>query len=130
MPASFGQRLRQDRLAADLTIRQLASAASIDFTYVSKIETGAAKTRLSLEVVRSLASSLGSDEVEYFRLSGLLPVPLGDLLSCDQSLEFVRSAAEQDLGVEDWIALQRFLANRLSRKPRVSSKNAVNDSAA
>lgn len=91
---------------------------------------GAAKTRLSLEVVRSLASSLGADEVEYFRLSGLLPAPLGDLLSCDQSLEFVRAAAEQDLGAEDWNALQQFLTNRLSRKTRVSSKNTTSDSAA
>jgi len=45
---AFGQRLRRDRSAAGLSIRQLAQIASIDFSYVSKIETGAGITQLSL----------------------------------------------------------------------------------
>jgi len=127
-PNAFGQQLRRDRSAAGLSIRQLAQIASIDYSYVSKIETGAGITRLSLAVVRALAAALKADEVEYFRLSGFLPSQLETLLSSDQSLEFVRTAAELPLADDDWQALRGFLARRIARKtekPSVKTRGAA-----
>ena len=84
----FGNRVRRDRLQAKLSVRQLAAAAAIDYSYVSKIETGANSARLSQAVVRRLADALDANEVEYFQLSGLLPDTLRDLIQFDSTREF------------------------------------------
>jgi len=122
--SAFGQRLRHDRLAAKLSVRQLAASASIDFSYVSKIETGTGPANLSLDVIRSLADALDADQVEYFQLSGLLPDPLNKLVQFDSTREFLQVAAEQPLNEEDWIALNKLLKKRLALKRKVGGSAA------
>lgn len=121
---AFGRRIRRDRLDAKLSIRQLAALVSIDFSYVSKIETGSTQAKLSLEVVRSLAVALDADQMEYFRLSGFLPDPLSKLLQFDATREFLQAAAEQPLTEEDWIALNQLLKKRIAIKRKTSNSAA------
>ena len=54
----FGQHLRQLRNQAGLSLRELATALDVNFTYVSKIELGHVAPP-SEEVLRKLASVLG-----------------------------------------------------------------------
>jgi transcriptional regulator with XRE-family HTH domain len=96
-----------------MTVRDLAKEASIDYSYVSKIENGKATNRLSRDVVKSLAQALDGDELEYFRLSGLLPDQLVKCLQDPQAREFLQRISESNLSTDDWIALERLLSRRL-----------------
>ena len=115
----FGLRLRRDREAAGLTVRQLASAADINYSYITKIEKSSSKTGISRSVVRSLAVALDADEFEYLHLSGLVPEPLDALLATSESREFLREVTSQDLSSQDWQALCRQIRRRTAAtKPR------------
>ena len=96
-----------------MTVRELAKEASIDYSYVSKIENGKATSRLSMEVVKALAQALDADELEYFRLSGLLPDTLGACLKDPKARDFLRRIAESSLSDSDWEALKKLLNRRL-----------------
>lgn len=56
----FGARLRELRLAADLTQRELAQQAGLDYTYVSKIEAGAVLPP-SDDKIRAIGAALHLD---------------------------------------------------------------------
>lgn len=56
----FGPYVRERRKAKGLSLRELATAASIDFTYLSKVETGKFPPP-SEEVIARLAGVLGVD---------------------------------------------------------------------
>jgi len=56
----FGPCVREYRKAKGLSLRELATAASIDFTYLSKVETGKFPPP-SQEVIARLAEALGAD---------------------------------------------------------------------
>lgn len=120
----FGKQVRYDRETANLTVRELAKEASIDYSYVSKIENGKATSRLSKDVVKALAQALNADELEYFRLSGLLPETLGDCLKDPKAREFLRRISESNLSISDWDALEKLLNRRL-KSSRGSKKNST-----
>jgi transcriptional regulator with XRE-family HTH domain len=118
----FGVRLRRDREAAGLTVRQLAESAAINYSYITKIEKSRCKTGISDSLVRSLAIALGADEYEYLYLSRLIPKSLEPLLATDESREFVHKATSQQLNSEDWQALRRLLEQRSQRPPKQTRK--------
>ncbi len=110
----FGQRLRQDREKAGMTVRQLAEAASINYSYITKIEKSTAKTGVSDVVVRALASALNVDEYEYLYLSQLVPKSIEPIFATDESREFLHEVTSRKLNSDDWQALQRCLETRAS----------------
>ena len=118
---NFGKQVRYDRETANMTVRELAKEASIDYSYVSKIENGKATSRLSRNVVKGLAQALNADELEYFRLSGLLPETLVDCLKDPKARDFLRRISESNLSSKDWQALEKLLNRRL--KSSDGSKN-------
>ena len=69
---TFGQRLRELRKARGIALRKLAEEAGIDFTYLSKIETGAMPPP-SEEAIMALASTLNVDPDELFALAKKMP---------------------------------------------------------
>lgn len=69
---TFGDRIRQLRKEHDLTLRELAEQVGIDFTYLSKIETGRGVPP-SEETIRRLANRLNADAEELVLLADKLP---------------------------------------------------------
>jgi transcriptional regulator with XRE-family HTH domain len=69
---NFGERVRQLRKEHNLTLRELADKVGIDFTYLSKIETGKGVPP-SEETIRRLAELLNSDSDELILLADKLP---------------------------------------------------------
>ncbi|MEM7783864.1 MAG: helix-turn-helix transcriptional regulator [Planctomycetota bacterium] len=118
----FGKQVRYDRESASMTVRDLAKEASIDYSYVSKIENGKATSRLSKDVVKALALALNADELEYFRLSGLLPESLSNCLQDPNARQFLRRISESDVSKNDWEALQRLLSRRLELSQGLKKK--------
>lgn len=120
--AKFGKQVRYDRESASMTVRDLAKEASIDYSYVSKIENGKATSRLSRDVVKALAQALNADELEYFRLSGLLPESLSDCLKDPNARQFLRRISESKMSKKDWEALEKLLSRRLKSSQELKKK--------
>lgn len=100
--SKFGLRLKRDRKAAGLTVRQLANSASISYSYITKLETERPASGVSFQVVRALANALQSDELEYVYLCGLLPTSLSHLLSTSESRRFIRATMDRQMSADDW----------------------------
>src|SRR4030095_9726119 len=64
MQQDFGCRLRELRQARGMTLRALAEAAGVDFTYLSKIENGRAGYLPGAETIRDLAQALEVDSID------------------------------------------------------------------
>lgn len=69
---SFGERLRQLRIERGLNQRTLAETVGIDFTYLSKIETGRLPPPAQ-DTIHRLALALGASPDELLVLAGKVP---------------------------------------------------------
>ena len=70
--SEFGKRLRELRKRASLTQRELADKVGINFTYLSKIESGAMPPP-SKRILFRLADALNIDREELLILAGKIP---------------------------------------------------------
>ena len=86
----FGTRLRELRVQAHLTQRELAEKIGVDFSYLSKIENGVLPPP-SEKVLLKLAEVLGADKDELFALAGKIPDDIAQLLRHREALQFLRS---------------------------------------
>ena len=86
----FGTRLRELRVQAHLTQRELAEKIGVDFSYLSKMENGVLPPP-SEKVLLKLAEALGADEDELFALAGKIPNDIAQLLKHREALQFLRS---------------------------------------
>jgi len=68
MDKQFGSYLRELRKRRDLSLRQLAEDARIDFTYLSKVETNKIPPP-SEDAIGRLAAALGADADELLSLA-------------------------------------------------------------
>jgi len=75
----FGARLRQLRKQAGLSQAELADKVGVNFTYLSKIESGA-KSAPSEKVILRLAKLLNTDRDELMTLAGRLPSDIVEML--------------------------------------------------
>lgn len=69
---NFGKRIQEIRLAKNLSQRELARKAKMDFTYLSKIESGRMPPPKE-DIVARLAGVLGADLNELLVLAGKTP---------------------------------------------------------
>ena len=69
---TFGARIRQLRKEQNLTLRELAEQVGIDFTYLSKIETGKGVPPAE-DTIRRLAKRLDAAPEELVLLANKLP---------------------------------------------------------
>jgi len=76
----FGDRLRELRKARGLTQKDLAEKVEIDFTYLSKIETGGAPPPAE-KTIRELARVLKTDAEDLILLAGKVPKDLGKVVT-------------------------------------------------
>ena len=69
----FGERLRELRKQQGLSQRALAALIGVDYTYISKLETGA-NPPPSAETIHRMAQELEANESELRVLAGKLPI--------------------------------------------------------
>ena len=106
---TFGRRLRELRRAKNLSQRDLATAAGVDFTYLSKLENDRMAPP-SAETITSLARLLDADLDELSVLAGKLPADVTGILSKNYyALKAFRSIAGDVRSNADW---QRFIQER------------------
>ena len=105
----FADRLKCDREAAGLTVRQLAQVSGISFSYITKIEKGRYSSGISPAIIQALAKSLEADDLEYLYLSGVVPSPLNSLIAEEKSRYFVRKLLETSPTDAAWESLQAAL---------------------
>jgi transcriptional regulator with XRE-family HTH domain len=75
MAMVFGERIRELRKAKNLTLREVAAKADINFTYLSKIENGKLDFSdfPSEKLIRRLAAILNGDVDELLLLAQKIP---------------------------------------------------------
>lgn len=73
MSNEFGRRVRELRKARGMSQKELAAKASIDFTYLSKIE-NARRLPPRERVIAAMAQALQIEEGELMTLAGKLSV--------------------------------------------------------
>lgn len=110
---TFGERLRQLRLLNTLNQRKLADMVGIDFTYLSKIETGNMPPP-SQETIKKLASALKADTDELLLLADKVPDDVLDTITDSPEMpSFLRQI--RGLPTEDMEKLKRY-AKKLKAK--------------
>jgi len=72
---TFGERVRELRLAKELTLRDLAAKVGVGFTYISKIENHKLPNGHgpSEKLIHKLATELDADEDELLLLADRVP---------------------------------------------------------
>lgn len=89
--SDFGVRIRELRRQAHMNQREVAAKVGIDFTYLSKIESGAMPPP-SEDKIRKLANVFGADEYELITLAGKVPQNWKQLITQDKDvLKFLRA---------------------------------------
>ena len=110
---TFGQRLRELRRAKGLSQRALADRVAVNFTYLSRCETGTLDFGQfpSEDLIRRLAAALEADEDELLILAKKVPPIIRERV-------FERPEAFSKLARLDDAMLDRVMAqvNRLERK--------------
>ena len=115
----FGARLRQLRKQAGLTQRELAERVGVDFSYLSKIESGAVPPP-SEKVISRLAEALNAKRDELVTLAGKIPSDIAKALRNPEILQRVRATCAQHkaknpkIGKGVPLMLKRLMNNRNS----------------
>lgn len=112
---TFGERIRQLRKDKNLTLRGLAEAIGVDFTYLSKIETGKAGYLPAADTIRALATILEADPLELLQLADKVPPELQGVSEDAKARRFF-SRAQAIASPDDWDALLDFLEKRQREK--------------
>lgn len=112
---TFGQRIKELRRQRNLTQRQLAEQAGVDFTYLSKIENDRLEHTPSIRTIRDLARALEADELELMGLANKLPPVLEAIARDKEALRFFRRASEMIKTPEEWRELHAFLDRQEQR---------------
>jgi transcriptional regulator with XRE-family HTH domain len=115
MEPTFGQKLREFRQEKGMTLRALAEAAGVDFTYLSKIENDKVGYLPGAETIRDLAQALGVDALELLELANKLPPELVALAGNANARRFFQRAGEI-ASPKDWDALLDLLESRQSAR--------------
>lgn len=109
---SFGESVRQLRLARGLQQKQLATAIGLEATYLSRIETGRVPPP-SEETIRAIARVLDTEPEPLILSASKVPSDLKDMiLSSPRAPEFLRTAKR--LGDDEWDQLIA-MASRLAK---------------
>ena len=107
----FGEKLRALRREKELTLRALAKAVNVDFSYLSKIENGKAGYLPGADLIRSLADVLGTDALELLQLADKVPPEVEHFARDAKARKFLHRAQEI-ASPEDWDALLGLLERR------------------
>ncbi len=112
---TFGSKLRELRREKEMTLRQLAELAGVDYTYLSKVETEKVPYTPSADTIRAIARALGVAPMELLTLANKLPEELEALNSHAQARHFY-SRAQKSASSDDWDALLELLEKRIASR--------------
>ena len=107
----FGEKLRELRKASGLTLRALADAVQVDFSYLSKIENGKSGYFPGADLIRTLAQVLRTDTLELLQLAGKMPPEMEAIAGDVKARRFFLRASEI-ASPDDWDALLGVLERR------------------
>ena len=93
---SFGASLRKLRIQAGLSQRELADRINVDFSYLSKIESGVVPPP-SEKVISQIAEALNADKDELTILAGRIPPDIAQILQNRETLQRLRSAQTRQM---------------------------------
>jgi transcriptional regulator with XRE-family HTH domain len=111
MEVTLGLKLRELRQQRGMTLRALAEAAGVDFTYLSKIENERVGFLPGAETIRDLATALGVDAIDLLELANKLPPELATLARNPKARRFYQRA-QKIASPKDWDALLDLLESR------------------
>src|SRR5258706_16428147 len=123
MQDGFGVKLRELRQEKGMTLRALAEAAGVDFTYLSKIENDRLDYSPRVETIRDLAQALEVEPMELLQLANKLPPELAKLAGNEKARRFFQRAQEV-ASPKDWDALLDLLETRQSARPSKTKKGS------
>jgi transcriptional regulator with XRE-family HTH domain len=107
----LGIRIRQLRRGRGMTLREVAGAAGVNQTYLSKIENNRPGFVPAAETVRALAAALDADPLELLMLAGKVPPELEHMVASPSGRRFyARSRAITSPA--EWDALTELLDGR------------------
>ena len=112
----LGTRVRQMRRERGMTLRAVAELAGVDQTYLSKIENNKPGFVPGAETLRSLASALGADPLEFLELAGKVPPELQHMASSAAGRRFYR-CSKGITSAEEWDSLSEILEKKLQDHP-------------
>jgi transcriptional regulator with XRE-family HTH domain len=111
METTFGLKLREFRQQKGMTLRALAEAAGVDFTYLSKIENDKVGYLPGAETIRDMAPAVEIDPIILLELANKLPPELVTFTGNANARRFFERAREIT-SPKDWDALLDFLETR------------------
>ena len=114
---TLGERLRGLRKEHGLTLRGLAEAVGVDFTYLSKIENEKAGYLPGADTIRALAEALDADPLELLELANKVPPEMERFASSSHARRFLQRAQEI-ASPDDWDALLNVLEERQKGRAR------------
>jgi transcriptional regulator with XRE-family HTH domain len=111
---TLGQKLRNLRKAANLSLRELGKKVGTDFTYLSKIENDKTDDRPpSEELLKKLAKELNADETELLFLAERIPDEAKQvLLGNRDAVRFLRNIKDKNLPPDFWKRLEKELESQ------------------
>jgi transcriptional regulator with XRE-family HTH domain len=124
MQTGFGAKVRQLRQEKGMTLRVLAEAAGVDFTYLSKIENDRLEYSPGVETIRDLAQALEVDAMELLQLANKLPPELAKLAGSEKARRFFQRAQEI-ASPKDWDALLDLLESRQSTRTGTKKEKGI-----
>lgn len=105
--STFGEKLRELRKHNKVTQRQLAEQVGIDFTYISKIESGAMDPPAEDKIIR-MAEVLGVDSDELVLAAKKVPTSFQKLITENRDVPmFLRKA--NALTPQQWQQIKQIL---------------------
>jgi transcriptional regulator with XRE-family HTH domain len=99
--SEFGTRIRELRKITNLSQREVAEKIGINFTYLSKIESGDMNPP-SQEVIRKLATVLGVEFDVLMTIAGKVPTELDPILKDKNTIAFLRSSDSRKI-INEWV---------------------------
>ncbi len=106
--SEFGEKLKRLRKERKITQRDLADRIGVDFTYISKMETGKLDNFPSLEIIKKISIILETNEEELILLAKKIPDSLREtIIEDDLAAAFLRKvpylSSEQRDQIKDLI---------------------------
>jgi HTH-type transcriptional regulator, competence development regulator len=100
--ASFGQLLREKRRNAGISQRDLAARASLDFSYISKLENDRIPPPAANTVV-GICRVLNIEPEELLAATGKLPAEIHSTVGSSAAAQsFLQNASRMGLTEEEW----------------------------